>query len=292
MRILLMFSLCLLPLAPHFGVTSHELQSYFLLRSKHRSTKLKPVSPTIAPSGVPAIWTMAPWAPVSSPAYPPLFFGPSASTPHYRMPHVISPTSYAPPKENCEQISCSDPLTRTPIGSPCGCVYPIKVIIDLGVAPILLFPQIAELEVEVASGTFLKQSQVRIMGADASVHSQDKTTVTIYLVPLGERFDKMTALLIYDRFWQKKVQISTSIFGDYDVISVFYPGLPSSLPPMIWGPSDISPSGSQQYPFTANVPVRKRRARTKTNFYNCLFLYFTYFGLRWDVSNDSQIEET
>lgn len=121
-------------------------------------------------------------------------------------------------------MTCSDPFTRTPIGSPCGCVYPIKVVIDVGVAPILLFPQIAQLEIEVAAGTFLKQSQVRIMGADASIYNQDKTTISIYLVPLGEKFDKMTALIIYDRFWQKKVRISPSNFGDYQVISVHYPG--------------------------------------------------------------------
>ncbi|PKU63945.1 Receptor-like serine/threonine-protein kinase ALE2 [Dendrobium catenatum] len=93
------------------------------------------------------------------------------------------------------------------------------------------------------------------MGADASIYSQDKTTISIYLVPLGEKFDKMTAFIIYERFWQKKVRISTSNFGDYQVISVHYPGLPSSPPPMPWGLSGISPMGSQQYPFTAKVPA-------------------------------------
>lgn len=123
----------------------------------------------------------------------------------------------------CE-ISCSDPLTSTPIGSPCGCVYPMQVGIDLGVAPYELFSRIAELEVDVAAGTFLKQSQVRIMGASASIKDPEKTTVIIDLVPLGEKFDKMTALLTYERFWQKKVPINMSLFGDYNVLYVHYPG--------------------------------------------------------------------
>lgn len=44
------------------------------------------------------------------------------------------------------------------------------------------------------------------------------------LVPLGEKFDKMTALLIYARFWQEKVTINRSIFHDYEVINVHYLG--------------------------------------------------------------------
>ncbi|XP_020682366.1 receptor-like serine/threonine-protein kinase ALE2 isoform X1 [Dendrobium catenatum] len=249
MRVLLMLSLCLLPL----GVASYGLQSYFLFRSKEQPMKPIPVSLTMAPSRVPENWAMAPWAPKSSPKIPPR--GKAERHARAKKHHKVSPSPYSPPKENCDRITCSDPFTRTPIGSPCGCVYPIKVVIDVGVAPILLFPEIAELEIEVAAGTFLKQSQVRIMGADASIYSQDKTTISIYLVPLGEKFDKMTAFIIYERFWQKKVRISTSNFGDYQVISVHYPGLPSSPPPMPWGLSGISPMGSQQYPFTAKVPA-------------------------------------
>ncbi|KAK8948299.1 Receptor-like serine/threonine-protein kinase ALE2 [Platanthera guangdongensis] len=240
MRVLLMISLGLLLLA-----------------------KTRSISPAIAPSKAPKIWYMAPSAPNPSPAFPPRQRGNAANHGRVKRPHIISPTPFSPSKENCEEITCSDPLTRTPIGSPCGCVYPIKVVMDVGVAPILLFPEIAELEIEVAAGTFLKQSQVRIMGADASIYNQDTTTVSIYLVPLGEIFDKMTALLIYDRFWQKKVRISAAIFGDYDVIYVHYPGLPSSPPPMNWASSDISPSGSQQYPFTANVPPGKKPSMNK-----------------------------
>jgi len=100
----------------------------------------------------------------------------------------------------------------------------MQVEIDLEVAAYQLFSRIPELEVEVAAGTFLKQSQVRIMGASASIQNPGKTTVNIDLVPLGEKFDNMTALLTYERFWQKKVQMNITIFGDYDVIYVHYPG--------------------------------------------------------------------
>lgn len=83
---------------------------------------------------------------------------------------------------------------------------------------------IAELEVEVAAGTFLKQSQVKIMAAVASIQDDQKTRVTIYLVPLREQFDTYTASLISDRFRDKKVQINSSIFGDYKVINISYHG--------------------------------------------------------------------
>lgn len=82
----------------------------------------------------------------------------------------------------------------------------------------------AELEVEVAAGTFLKQSQVKIMAAIPSVQDDQKTRVTFYLVPLREHFDRYTASLISDRFWNKKVQINSSVFGAYEVINITYPG--------------------------------------------------------------------
>jgi hypothetical protein len=115
-------------------------------------------------------------------------------------------------------------MSSTPIGSPCGCVLPLSVIVDIDVAPYLLFMHTAELEVEVAAGTFLKQSQVKIMAAIPSIQDDQKTRVTFYLVPLREHFDSYTAYLISDRFWNKKVQINSSVFGDYDVINITYPG--------------------------------------------------------------------
>nr|XP_010918962.1 receptor-like serine/threonine-protein kinase ALE2 isoform X1 [Elaeis guineensis] len=230
------------------------------------STRLMPTTQALISLGSPMIWNMTPSGPIPSPAHSPEYHGSPTSHPvqnhHQRLPHAVPPTSAAPSQnQGCDEISCYEPLTSTPIGSPCGCVYPMQVKIDLGVAPYQLFSRIEELEVEVAAATFLKQSQVRIMGAGASIRDPEMTTVTIDLVPLGEKFDRMTALLTYDRFWQKKVQINTSIFGDYDVIYVHYPGLPSSPPPMSEG--FLGPS--QQYPFMVDVhrgKMQKMNAKT------------------------------
>ncbi|KAL6633312.1 hypothetical protein ACP70R_025983 [Stipagrostis hirtigluma subsp. patula] len=169
---------------------------------------------------------------------------------HHRN-HAPSPSS-SPPPEGCSSYICTEPLTATPIGSPCGCVMPISVVVDLDVAPYLLFMRIAELEVEIAAGTFLKQSQVKIMAAIASIQDDQKTRVTIYLVPLREHFDTYTASLISDRFRDKRVQINSSIFGDYKVINISYPGLRSPSPA-----SDDS--GTEEDPITAKVPNQKKK---------------------------------
>ena len=66
----------------------------------------------------------------------------------------------------CDQI-CIEPLTATPIGSPCGCVFPMKVRLLLDVATLSVFPVMRELEIEIAEGTYLEQSQVKIMGVIA-----------------------------------------------------------------------------------------------------------------------------
>ncbi|QHO45789.1 Receptor-like serine/threonine-protein kinase [Arachis hypogaea] len=87
---------------------------------------------------------------------------------------------------------CTDPLTSTPFGSPCGCVFPMKVRLTLGVAPYAVFPVMNELEIEVALGTYLEQSQVKIMGASADSENQGRTVVDINL----------------------------SLFGDYDVLYI------------------------------------------------------------------------
>ena len=123
----------------------------------------------------------------------------------------------------CDQI-CTEPLTTVPFGSPCGCVFPMKVRLLLDVAPYAVFPVMRELESEVAAGTYLEESQVKIMGASAANQNQGKTVVDINLVPLGEKFDNTTAILTYDRFWKKKVPINLTLFGDYEVIYISYPG--------------------------------------------------------------------
>ncbi|KAL6903677.1 hypothetical protein ACP4OV_004490 [Aristida adscensionis] len=175
---------------------------------------------------------------------------------HRKRPHAAPPpSSGSSERQDCSGTTCSAPLTSTPIGSPCGCVYPMQIELDLGVAPYQLFPRIDELEIEVAAGTFLKQSQVRIMGAGSSLQDPEKTTVTIDLVPLGQKFDRTSALLISNRFLQKKVPVNSSIFGDYEVIYVHYPGLPSLVP--IAG--SLGPVSSNEYPFGANIHSTSHR---------------------------------
>jgi hypothetical protein len=123
----------------------------------------------------------------------------------------------------CDQI-CTEPLTAVPFGSPCGCVFPMKVRLLLDVAPYAVFPVMRELESEVAAGTYLEESQVKIMGAAADSQNQGKTVVDINLVPLGEKFDNTTAILTYDRFWKKKVPLNITLFGNYEVVYISYPG--------------------------------------------------------------------
>ncbi|RWR97280.1 receptor-like serine/threonine-protein kinase ALE2 isoform X2 [Cinnamomum micranthum f. kanehirae] len=234
-------------------------------------------SSVLSPSGSPQSAT---YKPTLGPSYraslPPKYRGFALSprrTPlkhHRRKRNALPPASFAPSHDQgCEQITCSDPLTSTPIGSPCGCVYPMQVELDLGVAPFAVFPLVPELEIEIAAGTYLKQSQVRIMGATANSLDQGKTTVNIDLVPLGEKFDSTTARLTYERFWLKKVPINMTLFGDYSVVYVRYPGLPSS-PPYV-GSMGIGPSGgggsvpgNHERPFMANVINKGQKMNART----------------------------
>ncbi|KAH9307377.1 hypothetical protein KI387_035288 [Taxus chinensis] len=168
--------------------------------------------------------------------------GPVATSPklapskHHRkkpiIPIAASPLIFLPPPpyQDCTKSTCAEPLTYTPPDAPCGCVLPMRIGILLEVAPYAIFPLVSELAAEIAAGIFLKQSQIRIMGANADTQDQEKTRVSIDLVPLGERFDNMTAFLTYERFWQKKVIINGTLFGDYEVDFVHYPGLPPSPP--------------------------------------------------------------
>ena len=116
-------------------------------------------------------------------------------------------------------------LTNTPPGSPCGCVLPMQVGLRLSVAIYTFFPLVSKLAEEIAVGVFMKLSQVRIIGANAANQDPEKTIVLIDLVPLGEEFDSTTAYLIFQRFWYKQVAIKTSLFGNYEVLYVRYPGI-------------------------------------------------------------------
>ncbi|XP_051225651.1 uncharacterized protein [Lolium perenne] len=182
--------------------------------------------------------------PAYAPHHPHQYHSPSYSpepalppdSPAYKKPRALAPTprhSLPPPPPNsyCTPLYCQDPLTNSPPGTTCRCVLPIKLELHLGIPLYTFFGLVAELAQNIASGVFMKQVQVRIMGANAATEDPEKTAVLIDLVPLGARFDNTTALSVFERFWHKQVIINPMHFGSYDVLYVLYPGLPSSPPP-------------------------------------------------------------
>ncbi|KAA8540289.1 hypothetical protein F0562_024148 [Nyssa sinensis] len=150
-----------------------------------------------------------------------------------------------PPNLDCTSVTCTEPLTYTPPGSPCGCVWPIEVRLRLSVALYTFFPLVSELAKEIAAGVSLNRSQVRIMGANAASQQLDKTVVLINLVPLRGNFNDSSVFSIYKKFWRKQVFVKTSLFGAYEVVYVHYPGLPPS-PPSV--PSIAASMDNQPYP--------------------------------------------
>lgn len=120
-------------------------------------------------------------------------------------------------------MTCTEPLTYTPPGSPCGCVQPIQVKLRLGVAIYTFFPLVSELAEEIAASVSLNHSQVRVMGADADSQQLDKTAVLINLVP-KVKFKEETAFGIYRKFWRGQVSIKAPLFGDYEVLNIQFPG--------------------------------------------------------------------
>ena len=121
-------------------------------------------------------------------------------------------------------VTCSEPLTYTPPGSPCGCVWPLQVKLCISIAIYKFFPLVFELAEEISASLLLNRNQVRIVGADAASHQLEKTTVLINLVPQGVKFDDTTALLIYKKFWHREILTDASLFGAYEVLYVHYPG--------------------------------------------------------------------
>ncbi|KAL3517758.1 hypothetical protein ACH5RR_020347 [Cinchona calisaya] len=212
--------------------------------------------PTLDPSVVPAP-SPAPEGPVAGPNASP---SPRHHHHHPRRPgtsHTISPSPSRTP--GCGQI-CAEPFTSTPFGSTCGCVLPMKIKLLLDVSLYAVFPLVNQLEIEIAEGIYLKQSQVVIVGASADTQNQERTLVDVNLVPLEERFDNTTAVLIYERIWQKKVPLNRTLFGSYKVIYITYPGILSSPPS--GDSSGNGPSGSvgnQQFPISAYMDDRNQK---------------------------------
>ncbi|KAF2292666.1 hypothetical protein GH714_026541 [Hevea brasiliensis] len=258
--------------ATAYTLVSFSAKLAIICEGKFGGTWLVSISVPFGKSQPPPMHMVKPsLAPALSPVYQASAFGPSnAPLPrHHRLHrhhhHRVKPVVVASsPSEDqsCGQV-CSEPLTAAPFGSPCACVFPMKVRLLLGMAPYAIFPVMNQLEIEVAAGTYLKQSQVKIMGASADSQNQGKTVVDINLVPLGDKFDNTTAILTYDRFWHKKVPLNNTLFGDYEVISISYPGIPSSPPYSDYMGS--GPSGTAgDLPITAHFVSKSQKMNART----------------------------
>ncbi|XP_016512694.2 receptor-like serine/threonine-protein kinase ALE2 [Nicotiana tabacum] len=183
---------------------------------------------------------------------------------HHRARARVSPSPAA--GSGCGQI-CAEPFASVPFVTPCACVFPMKVRLLLDKSLYSIFPVVRDLGIEVAEGTYLDPSQVVVVGASADNQNQERTIVDINLVPLGEKFDNTTAMLTYERFWKKKVPLNKTMFGDYEVMHIIYPGLPSSPPSGI--DSGNGPTGSavnQQFPITADFVNKSQRMSPRVIF--------------------------
>ncbi|XP_009341037.2 receptor-like serine/threonine-protein kinase ALE2 [Pyrus x bretschneideri] len=225
---------------------------------------LSPSRSWVAPAPSPATLTSHYNMPIFPPAASPV--DSSFKTTMAPQPSPILALPPPPPNEDCSSITCTEPLTYTPPGSSCGCVRPIQVKLQLGVAIYTFFPLVTELAEEIAASVAINRSQVRIMGADAASQQLEKSAVLINLVPTGITFDGTTAFQIYEKFWRRQVSIKPSFFGDYEVLYVHYPGLPPSPPS---APSTISTMDDGPYigndnhgraikPLGVDVPRRKK----------------------------------
>uniref|UniRef100_A0A161WWY1 Protein kinase domain-containing protein n=1 Tax=Daucus carota subsp. sativus TaxID=79200 RepID=A0A161WWY1_DAUCS len=218
----------------------------------------KSALPPVSPPRVPASqeMTIPPFPPQNSPS--------GTSSPENPMvpylPHI--PELRPPPlSEDCESLSCREPFTNNPSGSPCGCVLAMQVGLRLDLPLYAFFPLVSDLAADISRGIVMKQSQVRIMGANADSQNQEKTVVLLDLVPFGAKFDNSTAYLIYKKFYQKEVAIEPLYFGNYEILYMRYPGLPASPPALsTFGGEAYSGQGSKKRPFKPlAVDVNRQR---------------------------------
>ncbi|GJV72516.1 receptor-like serine/threonine-protein kinase ALE2, partial [Tanacetum coccineum] len=228
--------------------------------------------PTYVPQGSPG--------PAPSPVEPTSRFGPSISPSSSSLPKDTAepPTPVfalppPPPNEDCTTVTCTQPLTYTPAGSPCACVWPIEVKLRLAISPYTFFPLVSELAHEISTSVSLNVSQARIMGANADGEKLDKTIVLVNLVPLKQNFDPATAFSIYQKFWKKQVLINKPRFGAYEVVNIKYPGLPPSPPSgPLNGEVTVDQSDSLNNdkgipfkPIGVDIPRNGRDNKSKTN---------------------------
>lgn len=162
-----------------------------------------------------------------SPTLPPI---PPDTEPKAPSTHPIWALPPPPPNLDCNLLTCPEPLTDPPAGAPCACVLPIKVGIRLSVDLYSFFPLVSDFAEEVGSGVNMARRQVRVMGANVAGDQPDKTVVLVHLVPMHVNFDNATAFSTFQRLWSKRISLKPSVFGDYEILYVVYPGLPPSPP--------------------------------------------------------------
>ncbi|XP_047176643.1 receptor-like serine/threonine-protein kinase ALE2 [Vigna umbellata] len=221
-----------------FSTNPHTHQGHPPVFKSQHSFSSPVNAPAQAPAPAPTLLSQHLNVPYTSPRISPQ----GSSVKKTRTP----PAAYAlvlpspPPNKGCMSLTCSEPLTYTLPGSPCGCVWPLQVKLRISIAINKFFPSVSKLAKEISASVFLNRNQVRIVGADATTQQVEKTTVLINLVPQGVKFDDTTALLIYKKFWQREILSDSSTFGSYEVLYVHYPGLPPSPPSNVYG-IDVEP---------------------------------------------------
>jgi hypothetical protein len=87
------------------------------------------------------------------------------------------------------------------------------------------FPLVSDFAEEVGSGVNMARRQVRVMGANVAGDQPDKTVVLVHLVPMHLNFDNATAFLAFQRLLSKRIPLKPSVFGDYEILYVVYPGM-------------------------------------------------------------------
>ncbi|VAH73348.1 hypothetical protein VPH35_050307 [Triticum aestivum] len=191
-----------------------------------------------------------------SPTLPPI---PPETEPKAPSTHPIWTLPPPPPNLDCKSLVCPEPLTDPPAGAPCACVLPIKVGIRLSVDLYSFFPLVSDFADEVGSGVHMARRQVRVMGANVAGDQPDKTVVLVHLVPMHVNFDKATALSTFQTLWSKKISLKPSVFGDYEILYVVYPGLPPSPPSAPAGAFGNSRNARAMKPLGVDVGKPKRK---------------------------------
>ncbi|CAM6127254.1 unnamed protein product [Calypogeia fissa] len=137
---------------------------------------------------------------------------------------LAPPSPLSQTNGTCGQI-CGVGFIPLRSDSGCECVIPISVGLELEVTLDIFLTFVMELGKELADGTFLQEQQVNIDSANPVSNEPDKTAVMAYLTPLGVAFDAPYCELVAERFWTQQVFINESLFGNYTVDYVTYPGL-------------------------------------------------------------------